>query len=311
MKIITTAILLIFTLLIVPLVSYFFGTAPGPTEWEANHKVLTIAAIAALGTFIVGELTNNNSQVDKIWSIMPIVYVWIVADYGNYSFRLVLMSVLVTLWGIRLTANFALKGAYQWRFWGGEEDYRWKILRERPEFKPKWKWTLFNLLFISGYQNMLIMLFTLPAVVALQFNSQSTGVFDIAAAGLMLFFIGFEAVADLQHWKFQSRKKKLISSGQELTGDYKKGFLSKGLWAISRHPNYFAEQAIWISFYLFSVAASGQWLNWSAAGCLLLVILFQGSSGLSEEISASKYSDYKEYQKRVPRFIPFFNLKSK
>ena len=35
--------------------------------------------------------------------------------------------------------------------------------------------------------------------------------------------------------------------------------------------DYFAEQSIWISFYLFSVSASGQWFNWSIAGCLLLV----------------------------------------
>lgn len=54
-----------------------------------------------------------------------------------------------------------------------------------------------------------------------------------------------------------------IKSGQELTGDYKKGFLDKGLWAVSRHPKYFAEQAIWVCFYLFSVAAGGQWFNWS------------------------------------------------
>jgi len=310
MKIIPIAILLIFTLLIVPLVSYFFGTPPGATEWEALHKVLVIAAGAALATFVIGELTGNNSQVDKIWSIMPIVYAWLVADYGDYSPRLVLMSILVTIWGIRLTANFALKGAYQWKFWGGEEDYRWQILRKRPEFNPRWKWTLFNLFFISGYQNMLILLFTLPTVVALQFNHQPLDAFDFAVAGFMLFFIGFEAIADIQHWKFQSRKKKFIHSGQVLTGDYKRGFLSKGLWALSRHPNYFAEQAIWISFYLFSVVASGQWLNWSIAGCLLLVLLFQGSSGLGEEISASKYPEYKEYQKRVPRLVPFFKLKS-
>lgn len=310
MKIIPIAILLIFTLLIVPLFSYFFGTPPGATEWEALHTILAIAAGVALVTFFVGELTGNNSQVDKVWSILPVVYAWLVAGYGDYSPRLVMMSVLVTIWGIRLTANFALKGAYQWKFWGGEEDYRWQILRKRPEFMPKWKWTLFNLFFISGYQNMLILLFTLPAVVALQFNHQPVGIVDFVVAGLMLLFIGFETVADIQHWKFQSRKKDLVTSGKELTGDYKSGFLSKGLWAFSRHPNYFAEQAIWISFYLFSVAASGQWLNWSIAGCLLLVVLFQGSSSLSEEISASKYPDYKEYQKRVPRFIPLLKTKS-
>jgi steroid 5-alpha reductase family enzyme len=304
MRIITTAILLVITLLAVPVFSYYFGTALGHSGWEALNTLIIMTAIFAVLTFVVGELTGNNSQVDKLWSLMPIAYVWVVAAYGDYSPRLVLMSILVTLWGIRLTANFALKGSYQWRFWGGEEDYRWKALRAKPEFQPRWKWTLFNLFFISGYQNVLILLFTLPAIVALQNNTVPLGIFDYIIAALMLFFLGFETLADIQQWNYQSRKRAQIIAGAELRGDYKKGFLDKGLWAFSRHPNYFAEQALWVSFYLFGVAASGQWFNWSIAGCLLLVVLFQGSSGFSEEISAGKYPEYYAYQKRVPRFLP-------
>jgi steroid 5-alpha reductase family enzyme len=305
MKIITTAILLIITLLAVPLFSYFFGTALGSSEWKALNTLIIITAVIIAYAFIAGELTNNNSQVDKLWSIAPIAYSWIVAGYGDYTPRLVLMSALVTLWGVRLTINFALKGAYQWRFWTGEEDYRWMVLRQKPEFSPRWKWTIFNLLFISGYQNILILLFTLPAIVALQNNEVPLGVFDYAAAGLMFIFIAYETLADIQQWNFQNKKLKMIRTGNELTGDYQKGFLDKGLWAYSRHPNYFAEQAIWVCFYLLSVAASGQWFNWSIAGCLLLFVLFQGSSSFSEEISAGKYQEYTAYQKRVPRFFPF------
>ncbi len=305
MKIVSTAILLIITLLVVPAVSYFFGTALGSTEMDALYAVIKIAAIVAVYCFVVGELTNNNSQVDKLWSIVPIIYAWVVADFGDYAPRLVVMATLVTLWGIRLTANFAMKGAYKLKFWTGEEDYRWEVLRKKPEFQPKWKWTLFNLFFISGYQNVLILLFTLPTIVALQNQDVPLGAFDYAIAGLMFFFIAYEMVADIQHWKFQSAKWAKINAGETLSGDYKKGFLDKGLWAHSRHPNYFAEQSIWICFYFFSVAASGQWLNWSVAGALLLVVLFMGSSNFSEELSAAKYPEYANYQKRVPRFFPF------
>lgn len=305
MKIITTAILLGITLLAVPVFSYFFGTSPGPEAWKAINTLVITTAIVAGYCFIVGELSNNNSQVDKLWSILPITYVWVVADYSNYAPRLVLMSLLVTLWGVRLTINFAMKGAYQWRFWAGEEDYRWQVLRQKPEFKPRWKWTLFNMLFISGYQNILILLFTLPAIVALQNNMVPLGLFDFVLAGLMLFFIGYETLADIQHWNFQSQKWAKIKAGEALSGDYKRGFLDKGLWAYSRHPNYFAEQAVWVCFYFFSVAASGQWFNWSITGSLLLILLFQGSSNFSEEISKSKYPDYVAHQKKVPRFLPF------
>jgi steroid 5-alpha reductase family enzyme len=305
MKIITTAVLLIITLLAVPVFTWFFGTPLGVAEWQAVHTLTWILVAVIALCFITGEITGNNSQVDKLWSLLPILYVWVVACYGDYSPRLVLMGILVTIWGVRLTANFAMKGAYQWRFWEGEEDYRWQVLRKKPEFNPRWKWTLFNLFFISGYQNVLILLFTLPTVVVLQNPEIPLGIIDYAAAGLMFFFIVFETVADIQQWNFQSKKWALIKAGKELDGDYKKGFLDKGLWAYSRHPNYFAEQAIWVCLYLFSVAASQQWVNWSIAGCLLLIVLFQGSSNFSEEISAGKYPQYKDYQKKVSRFFPW------
>jgi steroid 5-alpha reductase family enzyme len=304
MKIISTAILLGITLLVVPVVSYFFGTPPDAHTWAAIHTLLIILGCAILYSFVVGELSGNNSQVDKLWSLLPIAYVWVVASYGDFTLRLVIMSILVTIWGVRLTTNFAMKGAFEWKFWAGEEDYRWEVLRKKPGLNVRWKWALFNLFFISGYQLTLILLFTMPIVVALQFNEVPMGILDWIAAGLMLFFILYETVADIQHWNFQSTKWKIIRNKEPLTGDFEKGFLDKGLWALSRHPNYFAEQAIWVSFYLFSVAASGEWINWSIAGCLLLIVLFMGSSQFSEEISAGKYPQYADYQKRVPRFFP-------
>jgi steroid 5-alpha reductase family enzyme len=65
-----------------------------------------------------------------------------------------------------------------------------------------------------------------------------------------------------------------------------------------------AEQAIWILFYLFSVSATGKWINWSIVGCLLLLLLFKGSSDFSEKISSDKYPEYQKYKSLVPRFIP-------
>jgi len=305
MKIISTSLLLGVTLILVPLFSWWFGTALGAEELKVLWVLGYITFGSILYTFIAGELSGNNSQVDKLWSILPIVYVWVVAFYGDFAPRLLVMSLLVSIWGIRLTANFAMKGAYQIRFWAGEEDYRWIILRQKPEFNPKWKWSLFNLFFICGYQNILILLFTLPILVAFQFRDVPLFYLDYIVAGIMLIMIILEAIADIQQWNYQKEKWRLIHSGEPLTGNYRKGFLDTGLWAYSRHPNYFAEQSIWLAFYFFSVAASGQWVNWSLMGCVLLILLFQGSAQFSEEISASKYPEYKLFQKNVSRFIPF------
>lgn len=303
MNIIATALLLVLTLLVVPVITYFTGTSLGPGEMEAVRSVMVILCFAWAGCFILGELSGNVSQVDRVWSLLPIAYAWTVAVHGD-SPRLLVMAILVTAWGLRLTWNFSRHGAYQLRFWSGHEDYRWQVLRQRPEFKPRWKWTLFNLVFISGYQNILIMLMTAPTIVALQYADAPLRLLDYIAAVLFLTFLAVETIADQQQWRYQSAKKAMTEKGQPLTGDLARGFLDKGLWARSRHPNYFAEQGVWLSFYLFSTAASGQWLNWSVSGSLLLIILFQGSSNFSEQISSGKYPGYASYQKTVPRFIP-------
>jgi steroid 5-alpha reductase family enzyme len=76
------------------------------------------------------------------------------------------------------------------------------------------------------------------------------------------------------------------------------------LWLFVRHPNFASEQAVWISFYLFGIAASGKWLNWTLTGPFLLVMLFLGSTALTERISGSKYPGYADYKKDVPKFFP-------
>ena len=304
MNIIATAMLLVLTVVLVPVISYFTGTSLGPREWAALEGVGMLLLAAWLACFVVGELTGNVSQVDKLWSLLPIAYTWMVAASGDFSPRLVLMALLVTAWGVRLTWNFSRHGAYQLKFWQGHEDYRWQVLRDKPEFQPRWKWSLFNLGFISGYQNVLILMMTLPTIVALQFHSTPLGWLDLVASVSLLLFLGYETVADNQQWRYQSAKKARLEQGVAPDGKYQRGFLVEGLWARSRHPNYFAEQGVWITFYLFSVAASGQWINWSISGCILLLILFRGSSNFSESISASKYPEYTRYQQIVPRFLP-------
>ncbi|MBP6387364.1 MAG: DUF1295 domain-containing protein, partial [Pseudarcicella sp.] len=157
--------------------------------------------------------------------------------------------------------------------------------------------------FICVYQMALILLFTLPSIVAWQ-GKNPLGLFDLILTGFFLFFLIFETVADQQQWNYQTAKYTKKAANEPLEGDFAKGFVDTGLWKKMRHPNYFAEQSIWLIFYLFSVAATDRWLNWSVMGIVLLLLLFQGSADFSEKISAEKYPAYKDYLKRVPRFLP-------
>jgi len=148
----------------------------------------------------------------------------------------------------------------------------------------------------------LILLMTLPALKSI--GGGPLVLADYLIAALMLGFIITETIADQQQWRFQNEKNRLLEAGKELPEKYKKGFVSTGLWSIVRHPNYASEQAVWIVFYFFSVAATGIWLNWSVIGAILLILLFRGSSNFSESISAGKYPLYEDYQKKVARFLP-------
>lgn len=300
-----TILFLIFTVIVVPVISFYMGTALNDLQWDVlcDSSYILIGVITYC--FIVGELSGNNSQVDKIWSVVPLAYVWYIAYRGGLAPKMILMASLVTVWGARLTFNFARRGAYTWKFWAGEEDYRWEELRKRPGFNNRFIWMLFNLFFISAYQNVLIFLFSLP-ILTLLGNKVNTGIqtADVIIAILFVAAVVLEFIADQQQYDFQTEKYKRIRRSEPLD-EYKHGFVKTGLWSIVRHPNYAMEQSVWIFFYFFSVVATGEWINWSIMGCLLLVILFKGSSDFSEEISSNKYPEYKDYQRTVPRFIPF------
>lgn len=299
-----TIFLLIFTLIVVPIVTFYLDEPLLEIQKVVLQHLLMGALFVALSCYAVSEITGNCSQVDKLWSVVPVFYVWYMAYKGSFDPRLVLMAVLATIWGIRLTYNFSRRGAYKLKFWTGEEDYRWEILRQTPALKGRLKWSLFNLFFISLYQNGLILLFTLPMLLAYKSIGQPLTMIEYVLALVFIVLVIIETIADQQQWNYQNEKRRRLKANVVPEGIYVRGFVHTGLWAKVRHPNYACEQAIWIVFYLFSVVASGHIINWSMAGCLLLLILFQGSADFSENISAGKYPDYNDYQKTVARFLP-------
>lgn len=279
-------------------------------QLETLKILLIICGASALYCFVVGELSHNNSQMDKLWSLLPIAYTWVIAIRGDFKPRLIAIAIIVTLWGMRLTFNFARKGAYKLKFWEGEEDYRWAILRKNKTFQNKFVWVMFNLLFISIYQNALVLAICLPALAVMESNV-AFGAIDFIATFSSLFFLIIELIADEQQWKFYQIRNRYLKEGKELKelpSPYNKGFNTTGLWGYMRHPNYLGEQGIWLCLYLFVIGAQVTTygiFNWTIVGPLFLVFLFQGSSMLGEKISGGKYEEYHYYLSYIPKYIPF------
>ena len=288
----------------------FGGPKLSQNQLDTLLVLVIICGGSALYCFVIGELTLNNSQMDKLWSILPIAYTWVIAAKGNMNPRLVIIALLVTLWGVRLTMNFARKGAYSLKFWSGEEDYRWQIMRSKKMLKSRPAWALFDLFFISIYQNALVLAICLPALVCMESNAP-LGVMDYVAFSLSSIALLIEIIADEQQMAFHTTKKRLLAEGKslaELPEPFNKGFNTTGLWGYSRHPNYFGEQAFWVCLYLFVIGANMATynvFNWSMVGPLLLVLLFLGSSTLGETISNGKYPEYSLYLSTVSKYIGF------
>ena len=271
------------------------------TKLNPLAVVVLMVLVLFLYSFIGSLLTGDYSFVDRQWSIVPAVYTLTFAlhpstsDGEPWQTRVLIMSELAVLWSIRLTYNFWRRGGYS-----GMEDYRWAEIRSRmnPVF-----FQVFNLTFIAGFQPILLMLITVPAYVARQ-NDTPLNFLDYAASGLFMFFLILETATDQQQFNFQNAKHAARKAGKPLRGDFARGFLTTGLFRFSRHLNFFSEQCIWLSFYLFSVAASGEWLNYSCIGVGLLITLFQGSTSFTEMITLRRYPLYAEYQKVTSRLFP-------
>lgn len=283
-------------------------------SWAGVTASPLAACVAVLGLvtvlcWLLQVATTNYSWVDRLWSVMPPVYAWIFAlGAGGSNPRLVLMAVLVTAWGARLTFNFARKGGYT----PTEEDYRWAFVREwlatHDPLHPLGR-ELFSLLFIAVYQHLLIGLFILPAVFTVHAlgRGQALGVADGLVALVFLGLLTAETLTDEQQWRFQRRKASLSAEERARAGgDLARGFLSTGVFRYSRHLNFFCEICLWWVLGGFMVLAGAPWVTWAWVGPFLLTLLFQGSTQLTERLSARKYPAYRDYQRTTSRLLPLW-----
>ncbi|TVR57518.1 MAG: DUF1295 domain-containing protein [Spirochaetaceae bacterium] len=283
-------------------VQSFFQTAPAPTI------VVALAAGFAAVAFVLGIVTGDYSWVDRLWSTAPPVFAWVYAANAGYAAPVLIAAVFVTVWGARLTFNFARRGGYTTM-----EDYRWPILRERIGSTAAWQ--LFHLLFICSFQVSLSVGFTLP-LHALGANGSAT--VGPAFIGFLLLGVAallWETVADEQQWRFQNAKyaardKASGSAGRNLPSgidqdDIERGFRTNGLYRLSRHPNYFGELAVWWCLYLMAAAQLGTVLHLSVVGPALLTALFIGSTRFTESITRTKYPEYDAYRARTSAIVPW------
>lgn len=131
---------------------------------------------------------------------------------------------------------------------------------------------------------------------------------DTVVTRVFIVLVVLEYFADGQMWDYQQAKKQYQATAKVPAGytraEMDRGFCTKGMWKYSRHPNFAAEQAIWLLLYQWACWLTGSAYNWSGVGVAAYLGVFAASTPLTESISSGKYPDYKAYRERVGRFLP-------
>lgn len=203
-----------------------------------------------------------------------------------------------------------------------EEDYRWEVLRRKI---PRWFFHVVNLVFIAIIQNILLFLIAIPThnAAILPTNDRGLRISDYILAALTLVTLIIEFTADNQQYSYQSHKRSGVYVENDWPGarirwtqaDVQRGFITRGLWAWSRHPNFACEQTFWILQAFFPILAAPHVAETEQGKRtpialiippLALCLLFYASTSFTESISEDKYPKaYRAYKKRVAKFVPF------
>lgn len=230
--------------------------------------------------FLVACALQRNDVADSAWGLGFVLMSWLAFAYSEQSARSVLVNVLVTLWGLRLTWHITKRNFYK------AEDYRYAAWRQQ--------WTYF---YIRSYaqifllQGFFLYVIVSPVLFIHASSASSLHLFDIL--GIIVWAIGFffEVMGDRQLKQFLHNPS------------HKGKIMDRGLWAYTRHPNYFGEVLQWWGIFLCALALPFGYVT--IIGPLLITYLILFVSGIP--MLEKKYKgrpDYEQYKKRTSMFFP-------
>lgn len=236
----------------------------------------------------VQAVTGNASWVDAVWSFatgLAGVMAALVPLGGPTTARQWIVAGLVAAWGGRLGWHIAQRSAE------GVEDVRYAALRQ--EWGAAYPWRMFWFLQIQA-----LAAFLLAFAVLLAARNPADGVRALDVIGAVILVAGVlgEAIADRQLRAFRADP---ANRGR---------VCDSGLWAWSRHPNYFCEFLVWCAVPLFAIAADWPW-GWAAllapAMMYWLLAHVSGVPPLELAMRKSRGLAYEIYQQRTPAFFPW------
>lgn len=218
--------------------------------------------------YLLSIVKKRNDIADVAWGLGFIV-ITAFTLVGNPTLTLGISFILISIWGLRLATHIYLRNKNK------KEDSRYSNFKQNPYFK------------VFIVQGFFMWLISFPILGSSNTLSWTT------IAGILIWMLGFyfEATADKQLRTF------IRNPGN------KGKIMQTGLWAYSRHPNYFGEVTMWWGIWLLNLG--NNW--WTIIGPATITFLITKVSGVP--LLEKKYEDnaeFKKYKNRVSVFIPWW-----
>ena len=251
-------------------------------------NLATVAIMMVMG-WLVSLAYRNVTIVDSLWGLGFVLIAWLTyfASDGFWG-RKLLLAILVTLWGLRLAAYLS------WRNWGKGEDPRYGGWRKKSG-EGFWLVSLFKVFLLQA-------LFLWIIALALQIGQLATTPaaltwFDLLGTIVWTTGFIFESVGD---WQLAQFKSDPANKGR---------VMDRGLWAFTRHPNYFGEFLVWWGVFLVTLSTPGSWWTILSPFIVTAVLLKMTGIALTEKALIENRPGYRDYINRTSAFIPWWPAK--
>ncbi|KUM32528.1 DUF1295 domain-containing protein [Arthrobacter sp. EPSL27] len=251
-----------------------------------------VFALAVAAAFIIQWLVfipSFKAQTEKFYDLTgSLTYITITLLLllltPGIDARALLLGAMVLVWAVRL-GSFLFRRISK----AGKDDRFDEIKPDFVRFLNVWT--------IQG----LWVTFTAAAAWVAMTSDTRVALDGFALVGFLVWAAGFafEVVADLQKSRFNADPAN------------KGTFISTGLWAKSRHPNYFGEILVWVGVALVAIPALNGWQWVALISPVFVILLLTKVSGvpLLEKKSDKKWggqADYEAYKKNTPVLVPKF-----